>query len=781
MRCLHCNKKLSLLKLAKGDSFCSAEHFDAYQLQLSRSAYDRLVSVPEEGAPKPPLILKKSPEEAEPTRDLEADSALARLSALRAPEKKEAVPEPQVPPYAPFLVSPPPYNPPIPVVPASEPDGNEPVAAARDLAFPVHQVQETVGVLNWYLRVGVAEAPPRDWAREPEITIVNPENFSGEITRPALAAGPNVEEFVEVPPVAEGLAAEPAVPVENQSEPLEMALGEVDEPVAPAEAGPIEPVLAVDAQSTLELELAVEFERLAAGTNAGPFENPAPSEMEAPVAPAAEVEAVDHQPSLEMELAEEFERLAAETNTRPLENPALSEVDEPVAPAAEVHPIEAAAASLEPILPNAEPFENPTAGEVEPVSSEPFENRTSSEMDEPLAIEAAASTNSGEKRLPFLVAPSFRGRDWAEAPFDAAASSAARDWMLAPALDMARQRAEVWTSAIAPSTGFAGIPPLQPRDAAIHPIQSGFAMTAVAAPLLPEEREVDFYGWQASSGPLGIGRAPLEISRVPAGVVDFALPAPAPVHPIAALPAGHRGLIPEAGSVVRSVLDTGPKGQEPMPVMFPLGATQCGFMATLAPFPAWEGSSPALRNQAPHFSTRPALADSAGPREFAAEPLRYQPDCGKHIQQDAGERALLVAMLPYRSTVWRRIDFAMPRGADPAPTGWQPAVCLLTPAGVWDRPELARNTASRGVFERRFTAAANSVVGHLESTVLAPTALPTAVDMPVRDWRIGLCAPTIAWNPCLPAIPNRPLAFLPARGSAILPSASAWPRLGALA
>jgi len=62
MRCLHCNKTLSLLKLAKGDSFCSAEHFDAYQIQLSRDAYERVMSVPVGDAPKPPLILKKSAE-----------------------------------------------------------------------------------------------------------------------------------------------------------------------------------------------------------------------------------------------------------------------------------------------------------------------------------------------------------------------------------------------------------------------------------------------------------------------------------------------------------------------------------------------------------------------------------------------------------------------------------------------------------------------------------------------------------------------------------------------
>jgi hypothetical protein len=709
MRCLHCNKKLSLLKMAKGDSFCSPEHFDAYQLQLSRSAYDRLISLPEEDAPKPPLILKT--ETAEPARDLEADSALARLSVFRAPEKNEAGAALKVPPFARFLASPPPFHAPNPAVPASEPEGSEPVEGARTLAFPVHDVEATVCILNLYLRLGLAETPPRDWAPEWEI-IAAPEDFLGEITRPTLASGTNIEPFEN--PVLE-----------------EPALEEMNEPVEAADS--LEPLLSFEEQPVLEPG--------DPGSGIESFENLELSEIE----PAHAVEAV----------------ALAEGEEPALEAVVLDSSFEDLAPSE--------AESIEPV--------------PEVVSAESF-------IDEPWAAPAAKAIHTverrsepePEKRLPFLVAPTFGERDWDAVPFDAAASSAPRDWTLAPALDTVQETGEVWSGAIAESTGFAGIPPLQPRDAAGQRIQSGSPMTAVVAPLLPGEEAIESFGWQASSGQIGIGRPPLETTRVSTRAVDFALPAPAPVRPIATLPAGARGMIPEAGSLMRSVLETAPKGREPAPVILPVNAKASGLMAILAPFPAWERSSPALRNQSPRFSRRPAVADSAGPREFAAEPLHYLPDCGKDIQQDAaGEQAPLVAMRPYRATEWRGADFDLPAGADPTPTGWQPPVGLLNPEGVWDRPELAENVVWRSVFERRFTAASQGVFGHLESTVLAPAALPAAADIPVRDWRIGICAPTIVWNPCLPATPNRPLAFLPSRGSAILPSARSWPRLGALA
>src|SRR5258708_7195415 len=102
MHCLHCHKKLSLLKMAKGDSFCSPEHFDAHQLQLSKSAYQRLINSSDEPAKAPPMVATLEPEEEEKQVEeqegkqeeeqedapvLEADAALAQLSALRAREE----------------------------------------------------------------------------------------------------------------------------------------------------------------------------------------------------------------------------------------------------------------------------------------------------------------------------------------------------------------------------------------------------------------------------------------------------------------------------------------------------------------------------------------------------------------------------------------------------------------------------------------------------------------------------------------------------------------------
>ena len=651
MRCLQCNKKLSLLKMAKGDSFCSPEHFDAYQLELSRNAYKRLLSVPDEDVPKAPLISKKPAEEpvelhpAAPAKELEADAALARLSAFRAPEKIEAAPPFKAPPFAPFLASPPPSQAPNPAViaavkPASAREANEPVQAARNLAFPVHDVQATVCILNLYLRLGLAETQPRNWAREWKI-IAAAEDFLGEIVRPALEVGPGVE----------------------------------------------------------------------------PFENPAPGERDEPV--AAPVEFAERE-----------------------ENPLVSAADEPVtAPLPEVQAL--------PVV-------------------------------EAAALVETESILERADRLPFLVAPSFLEREWAGTPFDTTASATPREWMLAPELNTVQERVDVCRGATAQSTAFAEIPSLQPKDAAGERLAGGFAMPAVPVPLLPGGRAIEFYRWQASSGTIEMACRPLQTSRESTRAVDFALPSPAPGRPIAGLPPSHRGLIPEAASLLRSFLKTSPRGTGPALVKTPRGALECRFTAILAPFPARRGDSPALPHQAPHFSDRRALVDSAGSAEFAAEPLRYTPDCGRSIKPRAAcERAPLVAMLPYHPAQWRRTDFALPAGADPSPTNWRP-LCLLSPAGVWERPQLPANTAWRGFFESAFTGASNTLCVPPEAAAGLPTTvLPATPDITARDWRIGLCALRVAWSPCLPATSTRPLAFLPVRGGAVLPSARSWPRLGA--
>ncbi len=69
MRCFHCGQKLSLLKLAKGDSFCSPEHLDAYQRKMSKDAFDRLMGT----RATPAVYCEEPPQEAQ----LQAEPAAA--------------------------------------------------------------------------------------------------------------------------------------------------------------------------------------------------------------------------------------------------------------------------------------------------------------------------------------------------------------------------------------------------------------------------------------------------------------------------------------------------------------------------------------------------------------------------------------------------------------------------------------------------------------------------------------------------------------------------------
>lgn len=63
MRCLFCDKKLSLLKSATGDGFCSQEHLDAYQHEMSRRDIERVLAMTIEDAPRTPLIMPVSDHE----------------------------------------------------------------------------------------------------------------------------------------------------------------------------------------------------------------------------------------------------------------------------------------------------------------------------------------------------------------------------------------------------------------------------------------------------------------------------------------------------------------------------------------------------------------------------------------------------------------------------------------------------------------------------------------------------------------------------------------------
>jgi len=625
MRCLHCDKKLSLLKLAKGDSFCSPEHFDAYQLQLSKNAYERLLSgLDEQGPETPPVV---NPVEV-PREELEADSGLARFSAFWAPEKPAAPAKGlEAPPYAPFLVEPLPSFPPNPTVPlAGEADANEPLEAAKGLAFPVHDVEATVCILHLYLRLGLSETPPRDWARGP-YTILTPEDFTGETTRPALRVQPAAEQF-ELPEVIEGAQVWEVLPFE-----------------------PSPPV--------------------------------------------------------------------------------------------------AAAPSIRPLL-------------REPARA--------------------------ERRVPFLIAPSFLEREEERIPFDAQASSAARESMLAPVLDRAQLTGPLGPGQIPPSTDFSAISML-PWDGEGQRTPSGFALPAVAALLLPEEYSMEFRVWEVANGPAGIARGPLETSRVPAGAIDFAPPAPAPLHPGAALTPGiDRGqILADAGTVDslrRDVLETRPRGRELSFVTAPAGALKFGLEPVLAAFPGQEVfSAHTWQNRATHFSFPTATADSFEPAKFHLEPFRYAADCIRpdFIRHDAAcGPAPSIAGLPYRRIARQGTDFAPPPSMDPTPAASLAAIRFLPPGVVLTESALIASALLPAAFERAFTAAPSAVFGPPDSTAAASTCLPAAKDSPAGKSEIGLCALAAAWNPCLPAIKNGvPAKFLPVRRSPILPSARKWPRLGA--
>jgi len=286
MRCLYCNKKLSLLKLAKGDSFCSPDHFDAHQLQLSKDAFERLKSLPDEDSPKTPLAVGSSRNDAPLFRSGEEDAALTRMTEFSAPpqpppllptstetpaffesgkseleEENSAVarlkafsppPAPQgktaqdPPPYAPFASSPPEFCSMAEGFPiANGLESTEPVEGPRELAFPVHDVAVTVAILNLYLRLSLAGNEPKNWT-SPRHLIVTPEDFHLQIERPALGLSPEFPDIEDLAPVELAPRME-AVPPAAIAPPVE-ALPVVENVPLP------KPVILVDRASLAPIE-----------------------------------------------------------------------------------------------------------------------------------------------------------------------------------------------------------------------------------------------------------------------------------------------------------------------------------------------------------------------------------------------------------------------------------------------------------------------------------------------------------------------------------------------
>lgn len=235
MRCLHCNKKLSLLKMAKGDDFCSPEHFDAHQLQESKNAIARLMSLPTEDTPRAPLnIGSNEPKPLEPAPEQPDEKiGMERLKAFADP------------PYAPFAIStlssPPPQAPPLPLA-------NGPDTSPQKLAYPIHDVESTACILNLYLRLNLSELAPPNWT-SPGHLVVRAEDFRPEVIRQSLALSPDFTQLEN--PLSEALNVSELAPPIESVHPRPTA--------APAETvTSIKPLEPVESVSSIKLVLPVE-------------------------------------------------------------------------------------------------------------------------------------------------------------------------------------------------------------------------------------------------------------------------------------------------------------------------------------------------------------------------------------------------------------------------------------------------------------------------------------------------------------------------------------------
>jgi len=610
MRCLYCNKKLSLLKLAKGDSFCSAEHFDAHQLQLSKNAFERLMSLPEEDAPKAPLVVKPAVEEEV--------APLARLTAFSAPppEKVPALKLPAAPikppPYAPFATSLlPPYSPNSPSRIANR--ANEPVQPARELAFPVHDVEATVCILNLYLRLGLAGTEPLNWTpARPSLEMLVPEGFHGEIARPSRKLS---IESLQLENLAPG---EPAQPIEAAA-PAD--LSHSSESFAVAEATPSTmPVLPVEPESLLQpIEapelVSLQIEILAPGEPAQPIEAAAPADLGHSSESFAVAEAT---PSTMPVLPVEPESLL-----QPIEAPELVQASEPVQA---VEPIQA----LDPIR------------APEPIQIDP--------------------------RLQFLMAPSFRERAGTLIVLNGAASSVPDGAILAPILDTGKLPRLDSSGGIAQSTRF-----VSPADLLAKNSNSSWVRSAPELPMPtdfvhPEaKRNIDIKGWTTTSRTTGIARPALESSREPVCPLDYDLPAPDSlvvrpdarrlkvVHPRQLL---HGESRLETGTLFLGVLETSPVGQEMPFVHPPASATPFGLSLLQAPASAWQPfSSAAWKDRTDPLPLPASTADWSAAPMPPFDALPYALGCTRVSGIETAEVAApWLAHTPYCQVALPEID-----------------------------------------------------------------------------------------------------------------------------
>jgi len=752
MRCLYCNKKLSLLKLAKGDSFCSPQHFDAYQLQLSKDAFDRLVSVAAEETHKPPLAVDRPVErlvERQEASPSEESTALARLSAFAPPPLPEsAVP---APPYAPFATSPLPafeLNPPFPI--ANGPDASQAVEPPREVSFPVHQTEDASCILNLHLQLSLAETEPKNWTPEPHL-IVAPEHFRLEISQPPFGATPEFPEIENLAPVEPVAEAGPDRPVEAL--PLAETPVEVSQPATAIDnLAPVQPVLFIEAAAPadpVEAEAPVEITQPAIA-----IDNPAPADpveafTEVPVEISQPPTAIENLAPIQPVLL--IEAAAPEVAPADLSVEALPFADVPVEisqpPAAispevaEIHSL----ATVEPISPieaAAPPVaDHPTAHSVEAL---PFADPSPS-IKPVMHAEPVDSTpiEPPRPRVPFLIAPSFNPRTGSPILIHNAATSAPTGSNLNPIREKGTVPRPDPCRDIPDSTRFAETNLFHLQDSTAH-LASGPELRVEPAFVRPNAKNQPCGdAWSPSDRRIVVALPALEASRAAMPSVDCEIPAPKSLMVRSNTPSLSKidpqqllaGTPLDLVSLLHGILETSPQGREPVFADLPASANESVWRAILASFPASEPLPTAWQHQTAYRSTSGPIAAGGESRISLQESFPHSPACIKigHIDQ-AWLPAPYIANNLYQSARWPEADSALVPVASES--------CLV---------------------------------------LIGSTTRPHAANLPAGSLKRGPGDPSVPWKAC-PAASTAPRAvkFLPIREGAILPSAKSWKRLDAV-
>ena len=733
MRCLFCDKKLSLLKLAKGDSFCSPEHFDAYQLQMSKNDIERLMGLPIGDAPKAPLIVTPHEEPAGPP----------------PPPKPSLEP----PPFATFAKSRLGAFPPEPASPMAE----EPVAdlrGAQPPALPVRPSGDVTGVLNLHRQLSQEMIGVSDWA-PPADNDLQPEEFRGEIATPLESSSPVPENIQVAAGVPEPIAAAPEETAEIGSE--EPVVSEV----LPTEAAvPEAEVVAAEEITVPVLEDLVISESLLEPILIAAEEIPAPVLEDLLVA-----EPIPTAVAASAPIPVDAEETAAlvESGSPAVEQATASEPVPTAETSSEAVPeAEVAAAAPLPVR------QMPQSPRISFVIAPSFVQRAGSfpvldkaPSSEPVHLELVPQLRAGvpaqlnhrrgvERSGRFAGPTSVRPRDFVTGSMDAGSELPTPGNFVLP---------EAHPNSAVENRICGGLLGFTPKI-----LEAGWQGTAAVDFNLPQSASLivspGVQRAQETDPTRILPEHPHIFSAHAALEMNAGEPREAPV-PLAPVPVELRSLaaqLPGKKSIEKSLR-----------LSNDLRAVPAGRGTLFFDQPACSGG----------FSWR-----SAGPvlEPFSIALWENQPvACHLPVSMAHGGTMPAFPRGSLHPIGWPELECTPVRRSDPQPSPSPAGFTILAPAPFSIGTELVSSPLLAVAPRRAFSMPPSALFEGMNLPPAGSTALLRTVEWPVGTLRIDRGCAMVNWNARVPAVSHSPAAkMLPIRKGPILPAARSWPRLGAM-